>query len=115
MNQKNKESEALAEPRRLKTLDGYLLLAVMGEGGFGSVFLAHDTESGALCALKIFKLMALEQIEREIAVTQSFEHTALLRGLAGRALTGVLREDEHVLSQSESYLVTELATNGDLY
>ena len=87
----------------------------MGEGGFGSVFLAHDSEAGALCALKIFKLMPLEKIEREIALTQSFDHNALLHGIAGKALTGVLREGDNTLSKNESYLATELATNGDLY
>lgn len=107
MSQANQAVIRLAQPA--KSVGGYRIHSVLGEGAFGKVFLGDHAETGRLVALKFIDLQLItknnlqEYVDREIAILRQMKHPHIIRLFA-------------VIKTSFGwYLVTDLAPNGELF
>ncbi|KAK7281374.1 hypothetical protein RIF29_09316 [Crotalaria pallida] len=96
------------EGQRMR-LGKYELGKTLGEGNFGKVKLAKDTDTGQLFALKILEkgkiidLNNTDQIKREIATLKVLKHP------------NVVRLYEVLASKTKIYMVLEYVTGGELF
>ncbi|OHT01789.1 CAMK family protein kinase [Tritrichomonas foetus] len=106
------DSDSEEEERKpKKQINQYLILGELGEGSFAKVFLARNTITNKLVALKQFKLKRLQhkengvsQLEREISAMRRFQHDNILH----------LHEVLHEESSDTVYLVIDYADCGSL-
>jgi eukaryotic-like serine/threonine-protein kinase len=97
------------------------LLRPLGAGGSGMIWRARHKRTGRLVAMKLFRNTAeraLPSIHNEIAVVAKLQHPhiATLLDFGTEAITPDLRARlPHVTGDKLSYLVTELASGGDLF
>lgn len=97
-------------------LDGkYGLVKQIGEGGFGGIFLAFNTESSSYCAIKLNRMEKTEEIESEIELMNYFDHPNVLHLDDFSIKKGKLKQENgNVVSETVSYLVMPYAHFGDL-
>jgi len=67
----------------LPTIAGYEILEIIGEGGMGTVYLAHDVKHDRRVAIKTIRRDytnpdVVERFEREIRLTSSLQHPRIL-------------------------------------
>ncbi|KAK8465961.1 hypothetical protein PHAVU_009G220200 [Phaseolus vulgaris] len=92
-----------------KRLGKYELGKTLGEGNFGKVKLARDTDSGKLFAVKILEksriidLNNTDQIKREISTLKLLKHP------------NVVRLYEVLASKAKIYMVLEYVNGGELF
>lgn len=102
-------SKSLARFHVTKTIGHYELGHVLGEGGFGRVYLGYDTIKKEEVAVKFIdkKLISegnlQEYVDREVEVMKKIKHRHVV------ALYSVIN------SNKGYYLVMELAANGELF
>ncbi|MBL4845771.1 MAG: serine/threonine protein kinase [Planctomycetes bacterium] len=82
------------------------LIAALGSGGMGEVFLAQDAHTGRRYALKMLTALDPESVQR-------FQREAEAQAAAD-AHPNVLRVISHHLSAQGAYLLLEFASGGDL-
>lgn len=93
----------------------YALLKQIGEGGFGGIFLAWNTEDNTYWAVKLNRKEETEEIETEIEMMNYFDHPNVL-GLEDYSLKkGVLQQENgETVFKTVSYMVMPYASHGDL-
>jgi serine/threonine protein kinase len=81
----------------------------LGEGAYGCVYLARETTTKALVAIKIIKLSAVKdesmetQIRREIEIQAHLKHP------------GILRLYDYFYTQTHLFLITEYCHGGEIF
>ena len=95
----DKENEVFLEVQSLledpPSPPGYSLDKKLGEGGMGTVFKAHDTESNATVAIKFLDPRykkdseSFRRFQREAVATQKLEHPNIVRSLTSGESKGV--------------------------
>ncbi|HEX5273373.1 MAG TPA: serine/threonine-protein kinase, partial [Gemmataceae bacterium] len=84
-------------------LGPYHLFEVLGQGGFGTVYRAHDTRSGLDVALKVLRHDraptpdALERFHRDAVITALLDHPNVVRLHAAGEIEGVLYLDAELV------------------
>jgi serine/threonine protein kinase len=85
-------NSALLDDSRALEIPGYQLDHLIGEGGFGQVWLAHAAAGGARVALKILHLElvrsvdAMTRFQRELDAIERLDHPNVVRGLGHGSL-----------------------------
>lgn len=90
------------------TIDDFIILAEIGEGKTGSVYMAKHIESSFLCALKVISREILNenmivQLMREIQLQYYLDHPNIVQ------LYAFFSDQENI------YLMLELCFSGNLY
>ncbi|XP_041437769.1 serine/threonine-protein kinase N2 [Xenopus laevis] len=97
-------SNSLVEPRSPTTLENFNLGQVLGEGGFGRVFLAQNKNTKQLCAIKA---LAKAQILEKGNLNSVFKEKEILQRLSHAAhpflitLHGTFQTDSHLFYAME--------------
>jgi len=64
--------DALWHHRRLRKMDRYTIMQLIGRGNFGTVHLARSTEDGRLYVMKRININELSPTEREGALYEVY-------------------------------------------
>jgi len=100
---------SISDSLPVKRIKGYRLLAKLGEGGFGIVFLAWHEKTGRAVAIKVTKEVIkqdpalVKRFKREIAIMQTLKHPNLVR-----------LYDEGIAETGSYYFVSEFLPAGSL-
>ncbi|KAL7420515.1 hypothetical protein Q5752_004465 [Cryptotrichosporon argae] len=88
---------------KLKVVGGYTLGRVIGDGAFGSVYLATHRLTGTRCAIKKIPKTASAQLTREIHHHRRLHHPH------------IVHLHEIVATETHIWLVSELCSGGELF
>ena len=108
INQIEINSSGVIRQQKGKPFDYYILLKILGKGGYGQVFKVKHKQTGFIRAMKIIPKNNLiqgctdEDIEKEINILKKLEHP------------NIIKLYEFFVDDQNYYLINEFCSDGDL-
>lgn len=87
---------------KLSELKHYKMLAPIGKGSYAIVYMAHDPDTGNLCAIKVY---SKERMNTEIRRTMLTNEIIVLQSVSHRNIVRLIRVQE---TSSQVQMITEL-------